>query len=434
LPDDPPVGSHGYGPRKICLAVNLARAVGLRGAERVLGIVFDWLEVEETVPDWTSIRGWMQRLGVDALNRPMEKADDWIWMADHSNQIGQEKVLVVLAVRASELPPPGTALTHDCMRVLHIQPGRSWKKEDVAKVFAELAARYGPPRALLMDGAAELREGARGLETGGFRPIVLGDFKHKAANLFKAILGKDKRFDQFMTRVGNARSATQQTELAFLFPPSVRQKARFMNMQSRLRWASMVLWLLEHPEADARRWASAERLEEKFGWIRGFADELVVWHECERIIETGVTFMNEQGLSHGTADRLAALFQPFANHRISRRLADALLDFVAQSEQRLEPHERLPMSTEILESSFGLYKQLERQHSKGGFTSLLAAFASLLKPHTPETVLASLGRTSVRDMKAWTQANLGATLASKRQATYHEFQTAQRATIHTTTP
>ena len=134
LPDDPPVGSHGYGPRKICLAVNLARAVGLRGAERVLGIVFDWLEVEETVPDWTSIRGWMQRLGVDALNRPMEKADDWIWMADHSNQIGQEKVLVVLAVRASELPPPGTALTHDCMRVLHIQPGRSWKKGNTLAV------------------------------------------------------------------------------------------------------------------------------------------------------------------------------------------------------------------------------------------------------------------------------------------------------------
>jgi hypothetical protein len=37
------------------------------------------------------------------------------------------------------------------------------------------------------------------------------------------------------------------------------------------------------------------------------------------------------------------------------------------------------MSTEILESTFALYKQLERQHSKGGFTSLLAGFGALLK-------------------------------------------------------
>ena len=32
------------------------------------------------------------------------------------------------------------------------------------------------------------------------------------------------------------------------------------------------------------------------------------------------------------------------------------------------------MSTEILESSFALYKQLEKQHSKSGFTGLLLAY------------------------------------------------------------
>ena len=41
----------------------------------------------------------------------------------------------------------------------------------------------------------------------------------------------------------------------------------------------------------------------------------------------------------------------------------------------------MPLSTEILESSFGLYKQLERQHSKGGFTTLLAAFLAASPAH-----------------------------------------------------
>ena len=62
------------------------------------------------------------------------------------------------------------------------------------------------------------------------------------------------------------------------------------------------------------------------------------------------------------------------------------------------------MSTEILESCFGLYKQLERQHSKSGFTSLLACLSAcrpaLLKPTTAETVKTAFTRTSTTDVTA----------------------------------
>ena len=110
MPDDPPLGTHGYGARLVSLCVNVAQKAGLRGAQAVLRIVFEWLGLEQKIPDWTTIRNWMQRLGVAALEEPAERADDWIWIADHSNQIGPEKALVVLGVRASQLPPPGTPL------------------------------------------------------------------------------------------------------------------------------------------------------------------------------------------------------------------------------------------------------------------------------------------------------------------------------------
>ncbi len=79
------------------------------------------------------------------------------------------------------------------------------------------------------------------------------------------------------------------------------------------------------------------------------------------------------------------------------------------------------MSTEILESSFGLFKQLERQHSKGGFTSLVAALGALLKPATPQTIRRDFARVSVKQMRAWVTQNLKTTLASKRQTAYAEF-------------
>ena len=169
LPDDPPLESHKYGLRMMGLAINLARVVGLRPSERALRIFWQWLGIEQPLPNWTTIRLWLMRLGVAALEEPLERADDQVWMVDHSNQIGPEKVLVVLGVRASQLPPPGETLGHEDVRVLMVQPGTHWKREDMAAVYDQLAKRCGPPRAVLCDGAVELREGVKPLEKRGLR-------------------------------------------------------------------------------------------------------------------------------------------------------------------------------------------------------------------------------------------------------------------------
>jgi hypothetical protein len=413
------------------LAVNLGQATGLRGAQRTMQIMFDWLQVEQKIPDHTTIRGWLQRVGLSALQEPVEAADDWVWMADHSNQIGPEKTLVVLAVRASQMPPPGEALKHEHVRLLTVRPGTTWKREDVAAVYTELAEQYGAPRAVLCDGAVELREGADGLKTWpSKRPvqtIVLQDFKHKAANVLKLLLGKDERFAEFNTLLGRTRCAIQQTELAHLTPPGQKQKARFMNLGGFLDWGAAILWLLEHPEAQSRQWVGSERLEEKLGWVRLFAADLARWRECLQILEIGVTFLNEQGVFRGAARQLHTDWAGNLTHAISRQLAARLLRFVIHAEQQLQEGERLPLSTEILESSFGLYKQLERQHSKGGFTSLLAAFGALLQKATPKTIQAAFARVSVQDIKQWVHENLSETLTSKRMATYQEFKKQTRS-------
>ena len=85
------------------------------------------------------------------------------------------------------------------------------------------------------------------------------------------------------------------------------------------------------------------------------------------------------------------------------------------------------MSTEILESVFGLYKQLERQHSKSGFTSLLACLPALLKPTTPEGVRDAFGRVSAKDVKTWVKKHFGSTVTSRRNAAYAEHKAALKS-------
>ena len=158
FPDDPPLRCHKFGPILIAMCVNLIRRVGFRATPDVLEIVFDALDIDvKTLPDWTTVRTGALRAGIAATDRPIEPADDWIWFADHSNQIGQEKVLSVLGIRACHLPPPGRPLRHEDVRVLDLVVGSEWKREDMTEAYQQLAERCGgPPLALIVDGAVEL--------------------------------------------------------------------------------------------------------------------------------------------------------------------------------------------------------------------------------------------------------------------------------------
>ena len=435
LPEDPPLGTHGYGARMISLASNVARSVGFRGAVRALQVFFQWLGVECAIPGRTSIRHWLQRMGIDELKRPLDSSGSLVVMVDHSNQIGPEKVMLALGVDAEAMPKPGKPLTHEHVRVLEVKPGDSWKTTDMEREYEALADRHGTFRAVLVDGAVELREGAQCLKNRRKDLLVLRDFKHYAANVLKALIGNDERFKEVGGKIGTTRSSIQQTELAHLTPPSPKQKARFMNLSNTLSWLTMILWLLRNPEAKAREAIRDERMQEKLGWVAEYAQEIAVWQECQDVVSASVTFINQQGLFKGAARELRAVIGEELEHETSKELARRLIDFVAESEEPLREGERLPMSTEILESTFGLYKQLEGQHCKSGFTSLLACLPALLKPTTPEGVMAAFARTSAADVTAWTQEHFPSTVTSRRHAAYAEHQSAvKRATTEATAP
>jgi len=184
LPSDLPLQHHTYGPKIISLCLNLCKEVGFRPAATALSIVWDWLGIKADIPSFDVIRVWACRVGVAQLQFSIE-GDDWIWLVDHSNQIGQEKVLQIIGIRVRDLPSLGETLPLEKMRVLATISGTSWTRDDVRREYKTLAERIGPPKYLLTDGALELRESADVLEIKGKKPIVLRDMKHYAANVFE---------------------------------------------------------------------------------------------------------------------------------------------------------------------------------------------------------------------------------------------------------
>jgi hypothetical protein len=388
--------------------------IPLRAAGRVLEFVARSFGLPFSAPDWTTGRMWLLRFGLAQLLAAEEPADDWVWLIDHSVQIGKEKVLAILGIRRVDLPMPERPLRADDLALIDLVPMERATREDVAARLEEAAARAGVPCAIVDDRGVDLNGGVQIFRRGHPRTVEIYDVKHKGACLLKARLEKDPSWAAFSAELARARCAIQQTELGPLTPPASKPKARFMNLGGQLDWADGVLRLLDRAPGDLPSWLPADRLDAKLGWLRGFRGELGRWRRCQAAVDAAVEVVGREGLHAGTAADLGAALPVAEGGTAGHHLAEELLGFVRAQAELVPPGGRLPGSTDVLESCFGRFKVLEKDHAKGGFTSLLLGFGSLFAEATLENVLGAMRAVPTLWVKAWCSAHLGQTLQSKR--------------------
>ena len=399
------------------------RAVSFRSGSAVAGTLIEWgvgRELFSAAPHATTVRWWLLRLGHYQLHREKEQATDWVWLIDHSNQIGKEKFLAVLGIRLAHLPPAGQALRLCDLQVIDLQPVTVSDKQVVYQQLQANVAKTGVPRAILHDRGGDLAGGTALFREAHPETIELYDVAHKAACLLKALLGGDERFRQFGGQVGRTKCQLQQTELAFLVPPKPREKARYMNLQALIQWGRQTLAMVDAPPQAVLKHVTTARLEEKLGWLRDYREALDEWCQVQDVISSAVEFVRQEGLSQDTPGRLAERLNPLPLRSVAAGVRSQLLAFVQDQASQARPGERLPGSSEILESCFGKYKSLERDQVHGGLTSLLLAFGACVSKITKETVHAALTQCKTKHVIEWTREKLGATHASKRRLAYQE--------------
>jgi hypothetical protein len=405
--------------------------VSLRGASRVVGLIARSFGLPFSAPDWTTGRLWVIRFGFAQLDATKVQANDWVWLIDHSVQIGKQKVLAILGIRLVDLPRPGEFLGPDDLVLIDLIPMETSTREDVAIRLEGVAARTSVPRAIVDDHGVDLNGGVRIFQEGHADTVEIYDVKHKAACLLKSRLEKNSRWMAFCTKVGQTRCAVQQTELGALAPPGSRPKARFMNLAGQMNWADKILAILEGLPGSAPSWATPERLEEKLGWLREFRADLAEWRHWQAIIDATVGLVGSEGLHEETAILLSRKLRPPREAIEQRRLAAELIKFVREQASKARPGERLPGSTEVLESCFGRFKTLERDQAKGGFTSLLLGFGMSFATATIESVMEAMRRVPTARVWEWCAENLGQTLFSKRKEAFARAQGAQQKSAET---
>jgi hypothetical protein len=389
----------------------------MRCAASVLGLFDRITGRDEKVPDWSTGRLWLMRIGLAALLRPKVIADDWIWMIDHSIQIGQCKCLVILGIQVSEFPV-GRPLCHQDMEAIALVPMKNSTKVTVAERLEDAVARTGVPRAILSDRGADLHGGVEIFRQNHPATVELQDIKHKAACSLKAQLEGDEHWKRYATQVGQAKFSLQQTELAFLAPPSQRSKARFMNVGELVEWGWKTLALVDDPSGLKPLGVTAERVREKLGWLVEYRAALREWSACHEVIGETLDFVRNRGYYLGAGLDMAAALPEASGS--AGELRDQLIAFVRAESSKARVGERLPGTTEVLESSFGKLKALEQDQSKSGFTGLVLSLGAMVSKRTGETIREGLERCGVRDVLDWCTKKLGQSVQSQRKQAYRQ--------------
>ena len=164
-------------------------------------------------------------------------------MIDISIGLGMGKILAVLALDTQHhrLAPGAPSLAH--ARCLGVAVADSWTGAAIAKVLGRLIAQVGRPTAYLKDAGSELQKAVAVLNEPGLASPCIDDIAHAAARMLKRAYQHHPAFERFVSACGRISGKLKQTILACLAPPTVRTKARFMNVHRLFTWADRVLKL-----------------------------------------------------------------------------------------------------------------------------------------------------------------------------------------------
>lgn len=420
---------HAYPLGCIALFVSLvlSAATSLRGASRAIQVVVATFQLPSPCPSWFAGRLWLLRLGYYKLTRPKLHADDWVWIVDHTVQVGDDKCLVLLGVRLCDLPPADRCLSHEEVEPIELVPVKQSNGEVVYQQLEQAVAKTGVPCEIISDHGTDLNAGLEKFCQQHPQTRAIYDIKHKTAAVLKRELNPDADWRLFTQLANQTRQRVQQTALAALMPPNQKSKARYMNVDVLIAWGQKMLTVLDALQTARELPFERALVQEKLGWVTRFRSQLEEWGELFEMIAVTESFVRHHGLYREVHLELEQeLLQLQAHAERTQRVRGELVAFVAEQAAKTHPDERLLGSSEVIESVLGKMKRLEQAQSKDGFTGLLLGLAAMVSTTTPAVIQKALETVPTKQVWAWCQETLGQTVQAKRREAFASLKRAEQ--------
>ncbi len=348
----------------------------------------------------------------NSIDQAIKLCPDRIWIIDHMIAAGSLKCLIVLGISSQEFARLDRPLEHHDVDVLALIPTEASTGTVVNDQLDALARQHGVPSAILTDRGSDLKKGVELFQQWHPETIPLHDIVHLVSRLIWKRLEKENRFSDYRQACCHCANKLRQSPLAHLKPPRPKTKARYMNLDSEVRWGQRALWLLDRVRGEAltdrqRQRLKRDEVELQLGWLDDYRGELAEWMEMITLGQTCCVVVRRCGYSGET---LAPMRTSLGSGTTpaAQELTLEILSAVEHQCQQCEgyPH-KLPGSSEVVESLIGKGKRLlGTSQNNNSLTGQILSMAASTIQLTTDKLKEILDRCRLRHVRDWLKSNI----------------------------
>lgn len=226
-----------------------------------------------------------------------------MWIIDHTIQIGEKKLFVIVGCPLPAVPFGQRCLSLADLHLVALVPMEQSNQDLIDAELEKATLRTGALREILSDHAGDLTKGIELYQQRHAATAAVGDVAHYGANVLENRWERDPRWAEMVKRFSAVNQQIRQTADAFLLSPTLRNKARFMSVGPLLRFARRVLALLKRASPNARA-------QLRYGWLLEYEEDLARWLVQYDLVDKTIKHVRLHGVNSTTLENLEKEWGP----------------------------------------------------------------------------------------------------------------------------
>jgi len=289
-----------------------------------------------------------------------------------------------------------------------------------------LSTRVGIPRQILGDHGSNLKKGIQLYQKEHPQVIYTYDVTHAMSNLLKQELTQDESYPKFLKSCRECRLQLQQTELAFLAPPSQRSQCRYFNVERLVNWGKQLLRvprevILKLMSPDERS-VMAQKLEEKFLWLTDYRESLKRWEILIVLTRTLEAQVKAEGFKRKGLENFEAEISDLKIPYSLWKFKEKIVEYISFETGKITTKNSILATTDVVESLFGKYKKFSSRCPLKDLRQMLLTIPLSTLELTNDLVKKALESIQGIDLKDWVEQVFGLSMLSKRKTVFSATQ------------
>lgn len=346
---------------------------------------------------------WTKKIGYYQFDKEIKKGNDWILIIDESIQFGHEKLLVIYGFRSS-MVDFSKAINYRDLTPLLISASTSWTGDLINKELEKIKQKLGKILYVVADGGNGI---CKGLRLSKIEHVY--DLSHKIAWFLKQVYAVDAEFKEYTTKMAKMRGSLVLSDVSHVLPPNQKIHSRFMNLDILSDWGEKVLSYLVKNDNSKKEYVQLE-------WVASFIDLIQELSQVNGALQEIKKVLKTKGLSKAN---IKWAEKTISEIKIQNSRTDyikrELVEYLKKTKCASPKSAKMLCTSDIIESSFGKYKNYINENPMIGITNLSLCISAFTSKLDDQEIKQAMEKVRTSDIKKWSEKNIGETNMVKRR-------------------